>query len=400
MIQRLLIIMVAAALTSLFVAGCSFDWETGSQGAGQECGDDSHCSDSLVCIERRCRPVAGGTDEPDAGDLDTEPTEDIPPSVDAPMTEPDIELFDGPPPICTVGETRCISPTQVEECSQSSSGPQWRERSCAPDEVCEDGECVLSTGPECCPGGCDEHSICHNCTCTDYDPEFCLYQDQPCSVEGEISGGFVCTQYGQFSEPRCFGLCSTNANNPDETCPEDDSVCFYENDDDPNGICFSNCSIGDFCTDDGLGCVYHSAGHDDGLCLPATGGGLGSPCNPDDFFDCADEGICIGGICQQSCRPFDQSETDCNEGYCLALSHEVGVCAPDTATGDGSCTAEFTTCGEDATICTSGVGPSVELTCYNYCRLQGVNDDCDDSTVCEQFDPNNPNIGVCTMLSP
>lgn len=54
----------------LLLGGCGPDLKEGRQVAGQECLNDSHCAGSLICSERRCRPVAPSkqqTDTTDAG---------------------------------------------------------------------------------------------------------------------------------------------------------------------------------------------------------------------------------------------------------------------------------------------------------------------------------------------
>lgn len=425
-IPTLLVVTLA-----LLLAGwaCSFDWEPGSQGAGQECGSDAHCVDNLVCIDRRCRPGSGESTSTDQPDTDVG-TPDAPNHIepDAPnhiepdtpvITEGPIPIPDGGTPECVAGETRCASDDTMERCIEiDGQDPSWEARDCPTDRVCVDGECVLeeqqcedgevynpitgecvpenggNTG-ECCPGGCGDHQICQDCTCTDYDPSSCVYQDQPCETEGQISGGFVCTQYGEESDLRCFGLCSPNSANPNQTCPEENSLCTYEDPNDPNGICLSGCAIGDTCADDGMGCMYHGAGHPDGLCMPANSSAeIGESCNPNDFFDCADEGICVGGTCQQSCRPFDQATTDCTDGFCMAFTDNIGMCAENTEQEDGSCTQEFTTCRGDATGCFSSPQTG-QLTCYEFCRLDLDDHDCEPNYYCEQHDPQNDQLGMC-----
>ena len=404
-----LIIAAAVAMAAIFLmTACSLDWHEGSQGAGQECGTDFHCAANLVCINHRCRPVgtddSSTTDPTDAGTTDTEgpngieppPPNNTPGPTDASITDAD-EPF---PQECTAGERRCASPDLVEECYvQDDGSTTWRTRQCPTDEVCHNGDCVDDSPPpppDCCPDGCDDDQICHECSCVTYDSSTCAYQHQPCETEGQISGGFVCSQFAEDVTPRCYGLCTPQANNPDETCPGENSVCTYEEPNQANGFCLMNCSIGDYCSDDAMDCRYHGAGHDDGVCFPSTGTGqVGDPCNPEDFFSCAGTAICAGGICQQSCRPFDQDQSDCASGYCLPFGPNMGVCATSTLMDDGSCTAQFTTCGDDATGCFPAPQTG-ELTCYDFCRLELDDADCAEGETCFQYDPNNPGLGACT----
>lgn len=424
--SRLLICALSILFISLIGWGCSIDRIEGSQLAGQECGNEADCAQGLTCVERRCRPVGHGAvdDIPDAGDSDIDPgqpeTGIIIPDAEMPPPRPDAEHFPDTRPsphdtgqTCTVGETRCASPEITEQCVGSEQGTtQWVERPCPSGESCIDGLCTIDCGPdqvynpivgecvdedeECCPGGCGDGELCHQCACQAYDPATCQYQNQPCESEGQFSNGYMCARYGEFSDLRCFGLCNPPAADPDSTCPEPDSICLYEDTSQPNGSCVTDCSIGDPCGDDGMGCIHHAAGTKDGICLPSTGTGqVGDPCNPDDFLDCADEAVCVGGICRQSCRPFDLNESDCTDGSCLAFSHELGMCTTDTNLDDGSCTADFTTCGDDATGCFQSFEGG-GLTCYDFCRLQLDDDDCADGYTCFQHDIQNDFLGMCT----
>ena len=404
--RRLFLVFAATALVGLFAIGCTPDVAPGSQLAGQECTEDSDCASDLVCVERRCRSVSdsGDTDAGDNGDVgdagglnDNGAPDDIDP--DDTGTDPD--------PSCTPGETRCDGTTRVERCIGASDGStHWTSNSCPTDHSCSDGSCVdeSSSPGDCCEGGCGSGEICHDCSCTSYDPDECEYQNQPCSTEGQIENGFGCAPYGdedgsQFGL-RCLGLCTPSASAPDETCPEQNSVCMYEDTSQPTGHCTTNCSIGDHCTDDWLTCIYNDSAYDDGICLPVTDTNqIGDSCDSADIYSCAGEGICIGGFCQQSCRPFDKPQTDCASGHCLAFNSDMGMCAQDSSLGsDGECSAAFTTCGEDATGCfpddLNDPQPT-DFSCHDVCRLALGDDDCSGDQSCEQHDPDNTDVGYC-----
>ncbi len=423
------------ALSVFFITlgyGCSIDRIEGSQQAGQECGNDAECAQGLICSERRCRPVSYGasgtanedvpiTDDTDVGTSEPETGPiihyDTPPPLPEPDTPPndhDVPNQVSGPGECDLGDSRCASPTSTEHCMGfDSESAEWMERPCPNDHSCVDGECVVDCGPdevynpisgecvaeeqECCEGGCNDDELCHQCSCVSYDPATCQFQNQPCDVDGQFSGGYMCTSFGEFSEPRCMGLCNPPAANPDATCPDPDSICLYEDTSQPNGSCMTDCSIDDICGDEGMRCIHHGAANDDGLCMPTTGSGnVGDSCNPDDFFDCGAHAICVGGTCHQSCRPFDLDESDCPTGSsCLAFGANLGMCALDTSVGDGSCTNEFTACSEDATGCFQDFDGG-GLICYEFCRLQTEGaDDCPSDYTCFQHDPQNEALGMC-----
>lgn len=394
--------------------GCSIDIEPGSQLAGQECSGDDDCAEGLVCSQRVCRSPAGsGPDAtmPDAGDPDTEP----PP--DSILPPPDTGVR------CHLDERRCLTDDtyQICETDPDTGANDWFAYSCEDHEICEDGYCAEmcdddeqfnpitgeceSIDEPCCEGGCDDNEICHDCSCVSFQRESCEYQDQPCAHEGQFDGDFVCVSFdeqgqNQTMEPRCLGICHPGAEDPDATCPGPNSFCSYEEPTDPEGFCLTSCSIDDPCADDAMSCIYFGGSGDDGVCYPSTGGAeVGEPCDADDAFSCADEALCIEGVCRQSCRPFDQSQTDCAEGYCLPFGDRLGMCVEDSSDGQGGCTVEGTTCGEDATGCfpepSREPGPGPE--CVEFCRLDdGVGDCSDDGEICEQFDPENSTIGICT----
>lgn len=417
MLRRHFIIATAACALLLGAAsGCSFDIEPGSQIAGQQCSSDDDCAQGLVCSDRICRHAAGSSpsiSDTDVGDSEVGPGPDPevgPEPVDVPIIDAGEE--------CSLGDQRCASEETFQICqSDGQGGTMWSAaRFCANDEVCDNGECVDACAdgevfnpvteecvpdedPEpCCPGGCADDQICYDCSCVDYQPETCQYQDQPCNAAGQLSGDFVCIDYDGLTEPRCMGFCDPGASDPDATCPGANSVCTYEEPTDPEGLCFTSCAIEDPCADDGMRCVYLDGTFDDGICYPSTGTGeAGDPCDPQDPFSCAGQALCMEGLCMQSCRPFDQGETDCDDGYCLPVGDgAIGICTEDVSDGQGGCTSEGGTCGEDAVACFPGEEPGAGLECHEFCRLEPGVDDCrDDEEVCHRVDQENEEIGIC-----
>lgn len=393
--KSIVLLFAAIVTVGVVTAGCTPD-PAGTRDSGEECIDDEECIGDLTCVAGICQ-ASGADDDADAGiggDVGDDGT-------DA-GDEPD--ATDPVPPECSPGQTRCDSDSVIERCIAPSDGdPYWTTTTCPDDYVCDQGQCVSDNGEpdECCPDGCGDDQICHNCSCTDYDPDECTFQDQPCSEAGQISNDFLCQDFGESGELRCAGLCNPSADDPDTTCPQDDTICIFEDTSQPNGICMSNCSMDDECADDWMTCRYNDAAVDDGYCQPQTDNiELGEPCPSDQPFSCADNGFCVGGFCRQTCRPFhhDGESTDCDDGYCLAFGAESGACLADSSIGDDECTAHFTTCGQDATGCFPEPLTSpqpTEFACYDVCRLQLDDHDCDDDLSCVQYDDNNPVIGRC-----
>ena len=454
MLCRLLTTIIAATALALFMTACSVDFETGAQLPGQECTSDDHCASDLICVERRCRAVTGGGATDDDAGVDDVYVPDNHHQPDGGNGWPDVN---GPQPICEPGERYCIDESTVSYCWLDERGdplsPSEIIYSCGPNEYCDGGYChIMDNDPQppcvpgeaycldidtiyecfidedgevaenvfpcgsgfycqggtcregsgpvdpdpCCEDGCGTGQICHECTCVDYNSQSCQYQNQPCQTEGQISGGYVCSNIGADSvHLRCIGLCSPNAANPNQTCPDADSVCSYETPNDPNGWCLSACHIGDYCADSRMACIYNNTSTKDGFCLPVSGlGQPGDSCDEQDPYSCADEHLCIGGTCRQSCRPFEQAQSDCPGGdHCLAFDPNLGVCLTDTSTPGGGCTQEFTTCGADATGCFANAFGGTP-TCYEFCRLDLGDQDCTSGS-CFQHDSNNDLIGMC-----
>ena len=433
MASRSSLFLAAASLSGLvlILSGCGLDIQEGSQFSGQECFENSDCVSGLVCSQRRCRPVATGQQDLDAG-----PTEDADPDDTGPRLDtglpPDTDL-----PECTEGARRCASETAAEVCLNG----QWTRRSCdsSIDEVCQDGYCMSDTGvcqpgqsiclndetvgfctgnswdivevcqdgqtcadatciddpSDCCPGGCGSGEICDACTCQEYDIDVCQFQDQPCNQEEQISNNYVCARYGDQSQLRCFGICNTGAADPDASCPgTGERVCLNQ-DEGPNGLCMSACTIDDGCADSRMGCLYYDVGPGDGLCIPVSDTGeLGDSCDGFDTFSCTGSNMCIQDTCVQSCRPFTDGDTDCGDGYCLAFDSNLGMCTPSSELPNGGCNQQGTTCNGDATGCFPGGFGAVQ--CYDFCRLSLGDSDCSSGETCWQYEAEQTQLGICT----
>lgn len=260
----------------------------------------------------------------------------------------------------------------------------------------------------CCPGGCNDNEFCsQDCVCQDYDPAVCEFQNQPCLFEGDFENGFYCINFNPNSDqPRCWGLCDINAPDPDATCPEPGSVCAFDGGDGQNGICMSPCgtSANGQVTgcDAGLGCINLDVGQGDGICVPTNPeNGRGERCDADYFFDCDSGLICLQGFgnngrCREACRPFywDGSNTDCDQGHCLAFSADLGVCFADNMSTEGQqCGPPQSACNEDAVGCYD-LGAGQE--CAKICRLDEGDADCDGvADDCTSFDPQQTELGIC-----
>lgn len=297
------------------------------------------------------------------------------------------------PSACQAGSSTCLDDQTPAFCT----GDAWELLgNCGPNQYCSDASCFDEPTDDCCPNGCGSQEVCDGCTCKGYDPALCQYQDQPCTTEGQISNNFICSDYGG-TQLRCFGICNPNSAVPDSTCPGTDEAACLHDPGAPTGYCLKACDLNDQCTDSRMRCVNYDIRDDaDGACLPTTGvGGVGDSCNPDNFFSCAGNNICVGGLCQQACRPFAGGDTDCTQGnFCLPFDSRVGMCAPNSEGANGTCSAEFTACSADGTGCFMAFN-SNQLICYEFCRLAQSNEDCPAGDTCWQHDQNNNELGMC-----
>lgn len=441
----------------LALTGCTIDIGNGSQLAGQRCFQDGDCAQRLVCNERVCVPsLSGGGSQNNANNVTLPDGGTLPdmggPTDSGPGPGPDML------PPCMAGDRRCASISVVQICLDDG---QVIEQECPGDSVCEAGACV-PVGPECidndgdgygrgcprgpdcddsnpranpgmmescftsfddncdgqinegcdpdgcCAGGCGDSEFCsQQCVCQPYDVTLCQYQNQPCAFEGDFNDGFFCAAFNPNNEPRCYGICQIDADDPDATCPEAGSVCAFDGDG-QNGICLSPCgtnaageSYG--CGEPEMGCINIDIDQGDGICVPTnTDNELGDLCDPDYFFDCDEGLLCIQGFgnngrCREACRPFawNGMGTDCDRGHCLAFSAAIGVCYNDNMSSEGeNCGPPQSACGEDAVGCYDfGDGNGQE--CLRVCRLDEGNADCViPNQACTAFDPQQE-LGIC-----
>ncbi len=302
----------------------------------------------------------------------------------------------------------------IEPGSQLAGQQCSSDEDCADGLVCSDRICRPTAGdspwgsgadagepdagePECCEGGCADGQICNDCTCVDYDPNTCDYQDQPCNMTGQEVNGFLCMDYDGMGQSRCMGFCDPGAPEPDSTCPDPSSHCSFAEPTDPEGLCLSSCTIDGPCADDEMRCIYYDTGFGDGICHPVTQENpIGSDCNPQEPLSCADQALCMEGTCMQSCRPFHGDGTDCADGYCVPMDAQFGVCREDVSDGQGGCTMEGGTCGEDATVCDADDLSQDELQCAESCRLaEGAQDCSRDDHYCHRVDQQDEILGIC-----
>ncbi|MGM0557002.1 MAG: MopE-related protein [Myxococcota bacterium] len=414
------------ALASL-AAACSFDTSPGSSFAGQVCFQDADCASGLTCVDRRCRPISG--EQPaDAGD-------DGDTGVDS-----EADAQSDTTGECEDGQRRCQSERILEVCEAGS----WVQSTCGDQEVCSEGTCIDVSacqdedgdgypggGPECpdcddtdpdinpgaeevcgngvdddcngavddgcqtecCPDGCGDDEVCSVCECRPYEPEECTVTGQPCSIPGQASNGFFCSD-DFFDEPRCVGLCNSDAEDPNSTCPQEGTVCSFGQDN-GQGICLEGCFLDRGCSTPGFGCLPVDGNDTDGICVPSDDNNqVGDPCDPDDTFGCEAGSFCLDlgqgqATCQEACRPFefdDGSNTDCDSGHCFPFSSTFGFCQEDaTVEEDGSCTPSdaFFTCEQDATVCAGG-GQFGGGRCFDMCRTDLGNQDCAMGAQCRE----------------
>lgn len=449
--RRWLVISLVWISFAALASACSFDSSAGASFAGQICFEPSDCAEGLACVERRCRPVGGGTtsdaidDTSDGGGVD---------DVGADVVIPPDAQDDGAQRCAEEGASRCQGPDTLETCVQG----QWVQESCGPTRQCtqddslrafcedlvtncfdEDGD-GFGGGPgdcpdcddtnpranpgldeicgdrvdnncdgevdefceeeECCADGCADGQICSLCECVPFDPAECTTTGQPCSEPGQFVNGFFCS--GDISDqPICIGICDSDAADPDSTCPQPGTVCAFGNDA-GQGLCLEGCSLDRGCSTPDFGCFPNDGLPDDGLCVPTDDSNeIGDPCDPNDTF-CEEGAFCLDfgqgqATCQQACRPFaDEGDTDCDDGHCFPFSPDIGFCQEDTDDPDAdSCdqSEQFQTCGEDARLCVP-LGQFGGARCLDMCRTDLGDADCAGGESCresQQFD----GVGFC-----
>jgi hypothetical protein len=262
------------------------------------------------------------------------------------------------------------------------------------------------TPDACCGNGCADSQFCSStCECVDYDPAYCEYQNQPCFALETFDNGYYCADINESGVGRCYGLCGANSPDPTAQCPDPNSTCTFA--DDNGGICLSNCNLELGCGDPAFGCLPISSSAQDGVCVPVNNENqLGESCEPGETFDCASGLICVprengnGGVCRQACRPFaypnGSTNTDCDQGHCIAFSPDIGICAPDNDATEGErCGPQLSACNEDAVGCYPSGGGN---RCQKLCRLELGSIDCDPGRQCFQFSMDQPDLGVCVGM--
>lgn len=447
------------ALT-LLASACGQDIKQGGQYVGQRCFEPSDCAQNLTCRGRICVPIGSGASDmsPDlsgdmATDLSKDQSSDLGPDLGPDMVEDIGE--DMVIAMCRVGQRACLGERTYQECIRQGNQTTFVRRTCPDDSVCENGRCVdvcidrdgdgffancdpvdcndtrrsiNPAAPEvcgnnrddncngqrdegcmmggCCDGGCGPQEFCSQCVCEPFDPNICRTQDQPCNNEGDFSNGFFCGDITGAGVNRCIGVCQINAADPDSTCPDPNTVCAFEANDQGQGICLATCNLAQGCGP-GLGCVAYDNTRNDGICVPNNPNNrIGSQCDPQLFFDCEEGGICVqdqqGGFgeCVQACRPFaDPNSTDCSMGnYCQVASDRIGTCQPNNGFREGDMCRPFgSSCGEDAVGCYPFDGN--QPTCTRLCRVDQGAADCNGAASCVQFDPDS-NIGFCDGVLP
>ena len=445
--MRRLFLIPSLTLTLMgALAGCGSDNQDTPARVGQACFQSEDCVTGLRCVGRRCLPVSDSMPSDDAS-ADVPDASDTP---DASDQAPDAA-------VCTVGETECIGDVlrrcertragvieYVEErcqsgiCAEGDCQPPIGEcvdadrdgafANCTPldcddrdddrtpdkREVCDgkDNNCdgvvdegCPSTG--CCDGGCPQDQACNECVCQPFDPDVCAFQDQPCAREG-FNDGFYCGALAEGEPLRCIGICNVDAPDPDSTCPGANSVCAFEaGGQGSEGICTATCTQDQGCGP-GLGCLLTEVSTKEGICVPVNNSNpIGSRCDSDVTFDCAEGGLCVPfgrrQLCAQSCRPFSASasgQSDCQQGSSCLPFDDFGICVPDgNSNGDGGiCSRQGTTCGEDAVVCRIEDGNSI---CRRECRETGSADpspDCSPGEYCAPDFNNGRNMGVCEPI--
>ena len=404
---------LATSLLLLALSGCGIDFEARQQQPGQECRSDLDCVEGLVCTQRRCRPMSSldtglpdadlpDADLPDSDAPDTDEPDTFEPDGGEPDTfEPDTDIIPG---TCETGDRSCADEQTALECVPAHNGSTtWVPIHCADNEFCAEdrGECLPREQAPCCEDGCGDDQICSECQCIDINPDVCTVQDQPCEVEGQVTNGFICTNFEGDGELTCLGICNGDRSNPSSSCPAPNTYCYIE-EGQPNGVCLSNCERGDRCATDDMTCVAYEHDGGYGLCVPTSDDEeIGEECDDDEPFSCADGGLCAQGICRASCRPFG-GYGDCEGGdVCAPVGPYTGVCldpGPNAnASANDPCDRSSPYCGEDALFCAeASFEPNADGFCLQFCRLNA--NDCADGSPCVPAGGEQDDIGICLAL--
>lgn len=327
---------------------CDADDSTGCEAAIERSADNCgacgvQCGEGEACIGGLCKcgdsdgdggPACTGEGEVCCSDTCTQPTD----------------------PTCPCGEAANCEEGQLccnDDCAEIVSDDLNCGAcgvTCAPGQVCSEGECACDTGLENCDGdaenGCeisllDNNSNCGACGVTCGQGEACVDGACTCGPVVATDGAIACATDGQ--------VCCAN------TCvPEGDPRCACGNAPscDPGTVCCDNlCTPIDTTTDCG-GCGVACAPEqscDEGACLcPSNSPTL---CGEDCVNTDTEEAHC--GSCDNTCHP----DRSCSSGNCVCPSNELSCT-------DGSCKTESASnCGVCGRQCLSRIG--IPATCQN-----------------------------------
>lgn len=273
------------------------------------------------------------------------------------------------------------------------------------DDNC-DGE--VDEGCEGCePGSCPRGLLCVDDECREVPDDECLFQNQPCNAfrtEGNFE--FICIDFGGGSggsDGICMGRCDPFARDPDDTCPEPNSVCAFEIDQ-GEAVCLRECDPvrqqGCF---ESQGCFPLG---ERGGCVPTGDGEQGEPCDIEaGIFDQCEAGLLcteidqFGPTCERLCSPFSSVEDRpeiCGDGTaCFAFEPDIGLCLDSLEQEEGSECANFaqgTMCSTDV-IC-APVGRR-ESQCQRLCRFENGREDCINGGRCRESRLGLEGVGVC-----
>ncbi|MEM1347022.1 MAG: hypothetical protein AAGI01_00600 [Myxococcota bacterium] len=459
--NRALLLFAVGALSLLFTScGGGSDIAPGSRFAGQQCFSPQDCSAGLTCgRDRTCVP-SSFVPTPNPSDMGTSNNgNNATNNATTPMNNATTPANNVTVELCEVGTSECVTERIVEECVRLPNGDTGKaRRGCRLNELCEGGACregcvdedndgffancepfdcvdsredINPEAPErcgndeddncnqqvdegcsaeCCPGGCSEAAFCSQCECVDFDPEECRAQNQPCRIPEQVSNGYVCTDLGEDRDFRCLGLCNTNAAVPDSTCPDLNSACVIGLGN-GQGVCLETCTLDRGCGVEGFGCARFQSERGQAACFPVNPNNrIGDRCDPDLFFDCEANAVCIGternaarGTCLQACRPFaftpdSSGRTDCDTGHCAPLSDSFGVCRRDNMfQEDEPCNPPNSMCGEDAVQCFPNGQTGQGSQCFRLCRISRGNDDCTDDSFCLRTNQAS-DVGACIPM--
>ncbi|KAG7130715.1 hypothetical protein HYQ45_010512 [Verticillium longisporum] len=281
------------------------------------CGSYGACPPSFICLKDTCVPGGGG-----GGDGE--------PGVCNPTCANDERCVDG----------ACVLLSQPGRCDPACEG----------DDSCLNGVCIPPVGPGCSPA-CGPLSTCANGVCVPIvGPNVCF---PPCDSDDTCINGVCVPDAGPDCNPACSGTntCINGVCVPvvgpvtcDPAC-EPGSQCVDGQCVPVVGpvTCETSCPPGSTCVN---GVCVPLIGPE--TCDPACTGGatclngvcvppVGPVCNP----TCAPGSVCVNGQCVPvvgpvTCDPACDSDEVCLNGVCIPSTNPPGTCDP-ACTGDDSC---------------------------------------------------------------